>query len=128
MEGTTKSADGIADLGALTAGDYSIAVSLLTDDAKNYKVRADELKVTLAVGDVKTVPFEVTKLMWVKVRLKYKDDNSDVANAKFQLTKGDTVVNPGPLSSGLIEAKELEDGAYEVSFPEIDGAEWAPAS
>jgi hypothetical protein len=125
--GKTKSADGIADFGSRKAGNYTIVATLSPTDAPNFKAPTDPIPVTLAPGDDKTVPVEVTKLVYVTVRLKFKDDKKDVPNAKFNLMKGDAVADPGPLANGLIEVKNLEDGSYDISFPEIDAAEWEPA-
>jgi hypothetical protein len=61
---------------------------------------------------------------WIKVRLSYKDDKSKVKAAKCQIRKGDAVVVPGPLADGLLDVKSIEAGTYDVTFPEIDAAEW----
>lgn len=60
---------------------------------------------------------------WVKVRLRYKDDKSDVEAADCLHLSGDTV-NGGPLAAGQLETRDLEAGSYQASFPEIDASEW----
>ena len=55
-----------------------------------------------------------------------------VVNAKGQLEAAKnqlvttTETSSGPLANGLLEVKDIEGGSYEVTFPEIDAAEWSP--
>lgn len=61
----------------------------------------------------------------VRVELKYKDDRSPVPAAKCTIKLGATVTNPGPLSNGVLQSTGLPGGTYTVTFPDIDGNEWA---
>lgn len=65
------------------------------------------------------------KKHWVKVRLKHRDDKTDVPAAACEITLGGTEIAPGPLAGGVLEAHNLDPGSYEVSFPDIDASEWA---
>jgi hypothetical protein len=70
-------------------------------------------------------PLTNTKKHLVKVKLVYKDDGKPVQAAACKILKGTTEVDSGPLAAGQLgTAKTLDAGAYEVTFPEIDSAEW----
>jgi len=66
---------------------------------------------------------------WVKINLQFKEkhDDKDVPQTVFSLIKGGQQVRGGGLANGKAEATDLEGGLYEISFPEIDAAEWEPA-
>jgi hypothetical protein len=64
------------------------------------------------------------KKHWIKVYLSYKDDKSKVKAAKCEISLGDAVVEPGPLSNGLLSVAKIDPGTYDVSFPDIDASEW----
>ncbi len=64
---------------------------------------------------------------FLKIQLTHKDDGSKVKAAKCRVTKGDTVIMPGPLANGVLNKSTLEPGTYDVSFPDIDASEWGPA-
>lgn len=60
---------------------------------------------------------------WVGVHLRYQDDRTDVPAADCLHLSGDTI-NSGPLAAGQLETHELDDGSYQVTFPDIDASEW----
>ena len=64
------------------------------------------------------------KKHWIKVYLSWKDDKSKVKAAKCVISLADKVVAPGPLAKGLLHVPTIDPGNYDVSFPEIDAAEW----
>jgi hypothetical protein len=126
--GKTGSSDGMADFGSRTAGSYAIRIKTLASaDAPKYKLPAAATSVTLEPGDDITVPIELVRDAWAKVKLAFKDDQSDVSKAKFELRIGDNVVKSGDLENGLADIRPLDDEAYELCFPDIDAAEWAAA-
>ena len=65
------------------------------------------------------------KKHFVKVRLEFKDDHTPVPAAACKILKGTEEVEGGPLAAGALgTATVLDPGTYEVTFPEIDSAEW----
>ena len=65
------------------------------------------------------------KKHFVKVKLEFEDDHTPVLAAACKILKGTEEIEGGPLASGeLGTATVLEAGSYEVTFPEIDSAEW----
>ena len=65
------------------------------------------------------------KKHFVKVKLLYKDDNKPVPAAACKILLGQVEVDGGPLANGQLgTAKDLDAGNYEVTFPDIDSAEW----
>ena len=65
------------------------------------------------------------KKHFVKVKLTFKDDKKPVPAAACKILLGAAEIDSGPLANGeLGTAKTLEAGGYEVTFPEIDSAEW----
>ena len=65
------------------------------------------------------------KKHFVKVKLLYKDDNKPVPAAACKILLGATEIDAGPLANGQLgTAKDLDAGNYEVTFPDIDSAEW----
>jgi hypothetical protein len=65
------------------------------------------------------------KKHWVGVKLRYKDDNTNVPAAKCIIHKGGATQNPGPLATGALKSTDLDPATYEVSFPEIHADEWS---
>ena len=65
------------------------------------------------------------KTHWVKVRLTFRDDKTNVSAAVGKITLGAAAIAPGPLANGVLEARNLQGGSYEASFPDIDADEWA---
>ena len=115
--------DGLADFGPLKAKDYTVSLKLTADEAKIYK-QPDPVPVSLAPGEHKEQPIELTKIVWVKVLLQYKDDKTQVPEAKFRLMAGEKEAFSEPVKDGVVEAKDLDDETFEISFPEIDASEW----
>lgn len=72
-----------------------------------------------------TTPAPCAKKHKVTVKLRYKDDKSDVLATSCIVRKGGTTVDGGPLAAGELQASNLDDGSYEVSFPDIHPDEWA---
>ncbi len=72
-------------------------------------------------GGVQPCPLEKH---WIKVRLRYKDDKSNVPATPCSLTQGERQVADGPVADGSFELKHIPGGMYEVSFPDIDASEW----
>ncbi len=64
------------------------------------------------------------KTHWVKALLHFKDDDTPVPATAGKILKGDGEVHAGPLGGGFLEARDLEPGSYEVTFPDIDAQEW----
>ncbi len=81
-----------------------------------------------ATGPGQTPPTGVKpcplKVHWVKATLHFKDDDSIVQATAGKILKGSEEVNAGPLGGGFLEARQLLDGSYEVTFPDIDEQEW----
>jgi hypothetical protein len=65
------------------------------------------------------------KTHWVKVRLTFRDDKTNVSAAVGKITLGAAAIAPGPLANGVLEARNVNSGSYEASFPDIDADEWA---
>lgn len=61
---------------------------------------------------------------FVSVRLRYKDDKTDVGAADCVISLGTTQINAGPLAAGKLKSANLDAGNYEVSFPNIHPDEW----
>jgi hypothetical protein len=78
-----------------------------------------------AIGVNRSVAPCPLKKHFVKVKLVFKDDQSPVLATAAQILKGKEVVDGGPLGNGeLGTATTLDPGSYEVTFPDIDSAEW----
>jgi hypothetical protein len=60
---------------------------------------------------------------WITIRLRYKDDKTDVPAADCLILLGDATKSPGPLAAGKLELKDIDAGSYVTTF-EIDGREW----
>ena len=100
-------------------------MALVKADALKYKLPETAASVTLEPGDDVTMLIELVREAFVKIRLKFKDDQTDVAKAKYELRVGNSVLKSGDLENGLADLKPLQEEAYELSFPEIDASEWA---
>jgi len=64
------------------------------------------------------------KKHFVKALLHFKDDDKPVPATAGRILKGSEMVFGGPLGGGFMEAKDLDPGSYEVTFPDIDAQEW----
>jgi hypothetical protein len=60
----------------------------------------------------------------VGVRLRWQDNRVDVPAVKCQFLLGTSVVHPGPLANGTLFKAGIVGGAYEVTLPTVDAAEW----
>jgi hypothetical protein len=60
---------------------------------------------------------------WIGLRLRYKDDKTDVGAAECVHLSGGSV-NDGPLGAGKLVTQYLDPGKYEAELPEIDADEW----
>ena len=68
---------------------------------------------------------EIPKKHWVGVRLRHKDDKSDVVIASCNIHQGASILNGGPLIMGTLESTCIDAAKYEVSFPDIHADEWS---
>lgn len=68
---------------------------------------------------------EIPKTHWVGVRLRHKDDKTDVVMTACIIHEGSGVLNDGPLIMGTCESTCIDAGKYEVSFPNIHADEWS---
>ena len=72
-----------------------------------------------------TFKCEKPKKHWVGVRLRHKDDKSDVVVASCIIHQGSGVLNDGPLIMGTLDSQCIDAAKYEVSFPDIHADEWS---
>jgi hypothetical protein len=90
----------------------------------------DKLKALLGAG--KETPDAAAKCKkppppkhFVGVRLRHKDDKSDVLATSCIIHNGAATLNGGPLAVGKLESRDIDAGSYEVSFPDIHADEWS---
>ncbi len=116
---TKESAGGLADFAQLDAGTHRVSVTAISapDDQEFYAPPGQEVDVTLAAGDVKTIEVEVKPRNKItpKLKVEYKVVLFDRDLAQHQTTAGepaDKLLRPDPTAVEVSLTTSEQDPAY----------------
>jgi hypothetical protein len=121
----TMPSDGIADFGAVKAGEYSIGTTLQEADRKKYRTPIGKLA-SLSPGENKlvVVQLESIEFCWIEIDLQEEDESPLAESMPYSLKLADGTTREGTIEKGYLRLDKIPCGTCLLRLPGVDGSDY----